>query len=109
MAQKHVGRLLKRLEDPRLLQDAIPKTDDLFEQEPPDPKDPLFSLDNVIVAPHAICWTDECFLENGRSACQSILDVAAGREPRHIVNRAVLESPRLNAKLARYRERAEGR
>ncbi len=82
---------------------------DVFEQEPPDPKDPIFTLDSVIVAPHAICWTDECFLENGRSACRSILDVAAGRAPRHIVNRAVLESPRLQAKLARSRERGESR
>ena len=82
---------------------------DVFEQEPADPTDPLFALDNVLVAPHAICWTDECFRDNGRSACRSILDVAAGREPRYIVNRAVLESPRLKAKLARYREGGEGR
>jgi D-3-phosphoglycerate dehydrogenase len=81
---------------------------DVFEQEPADPKNPLFELDNVILAPHAICWTDECFLNNGRSACQSILEVAAGRLPRHIVNRAVLEIPRLTAKLRRYAEQARG-
>ena len=82
---------------------------DVFEEEPPDPADPIFRLDNVLVAPHAICWTDECFRENGRSACESILDVAAGRLPRYIVNRAVLDTPRLQAKLRRYREPAEGR
>ena len=73
---------------------------DVFEQEPIDPGDPLLALDNVILAPHALCWTDECFLGNGRSACQSILDVAAGRAPQHVVNREVLEQPAMQAKLA---------
>jgi phosphoglycerate dehydrogenase-like enzyme len=66
---------------------------DVFEQEPIDPADPLLSLDNVILAPHAICWTDECFLNNGRSACQSLLAVAAGRRPKHVVNPMALEHP----------------
>lgn len=67
---------------------------DVFEQEPIDPGDPLLTLENVIVTPHALCWTDECVAGNGRGACESILDVAAGRVPRHIVNREVLERPR---------------
>jgi D-3-phosphoglycerate dehydrogenase len=75
---------------------------DVFEPEPIDPHDPLLSLDNVILAPHALCWTDELFLGNGRAACQSILDVAAGRAPKHVVNRAVLNDPALQAKLRRY-------
>ncbi len=74
---------------------------DVFEQEPIDPRDPLLALDNVILAPHAICWTDECFLNNGRSAIRSILDVAAGRVPQFVVNREVLEQPALKAKLRR--------
>jgi D-3-phosphoglycerate dehydrogenase len=75
---------------------------DVFEKEPIDPKDPLLSLENVIVNPHAICWTDECFLGNGRSACESILEVAAGRAPRYIVNRAALDHPRLRERLRQY-------
>ena len=67
---------------------------DVFEQEPVDPADPLLKLDNVVLAPHALCWTDECFLGNGRSACQSMIDVAAGRVPEHVVNRAALEHAR---------------
>jgi D-3-phosphoglycerate dehydrogenase len=78
---------------------------DVFEQEPVDPNDPLLTLENVIVSPHAICWTDECFLGNGRSACESILDVAAGRVPRHVVNRAALDHPRLQERLGQYRSR----
>lgn len=76
---------------------------DVFEQEPIAPDDPLLALDNVILAPHAICWTDELFLGNGRAACQSILAVAAGQTPTHIVNRPVLEVPALREKLAKYR------
>lgn len=72
---------------------------DVFEQEPVDPDDPILKLDNVIVAPHAICWTDECFLGNGSSACRSILDVAAGRMPPHVVNPEALGHPRLRERL----------
>ena len=64
---------------------------DVFEQEPIDPHDPLLALDNVILAPHALCWTDECFAGNGRSAIASILDVAAGRVP---TNRRQSRRPR---------------
>lgn len=76
---------------------------DVFETEPVSSDDPLLKLDNVIVAPHAIAWTDELFLGNGRAACQSILDVAQGRIPRHVVNRQVLDTQALAAKLDRYR------
>jgi D-3-phosphoglycerate dehydrogenase len=75
---------------------------DVFEQEPVDPREPLLRLENVIVAPHAICWTDELFRDNGRSAIQSVLAVAAGQVPRYVVNSAVLESQRLKEKLRQF-------
>ena len=75
---------------------------DVFEQEPIDLNDPILTLDNVIVTPHGICWTDECFLGNGRSACESILAVAAGQIPNNIVNRDALDNPRFQEKLRRY-------
>jgi D-3-phosphoglycerate dehydrogenase len=68
---------------------------DVFEQEPIDPADPLLALDNVILTPHAICWTDECFGLNGRSAIGSLIDVARGRVPKHVVNRDALAHARL--------------
>ncbi len=78
---------------------------DVFETEPVAPDDPLLQLDNVIVSPHALCWTDELFRGTGRAACQSILDVAAGRTPQDIVNRDVLANDRLQAKLAAFARR----
>jgi phosphoglycerate dehydrogenase-like enzyme len=75
---------------------------DVFESEPIARDDPLLALENVILAPHAICWTDECFRGNGQSACASILEVAAGRVPPHVVNRGVADHPRLREKLRRY-------
>jgi phosphoglycerate dehydrogenase-like enzyme len=77
---------------------------DVFEQEPVDPNDPLLKLENVLLSPHAICWTDECFLGNGTSACESILEVAAGRVPRYVVNRDAIDTPRFQQKLSGYRE-----
>jgi D-3-phosphoglycerate dehydrogenase len=56
----------------------------------------------VILSPHALCWTDECFLGNGRSACEAILDYAAGRVPKHVVNREVLQRAGMQAKLKRF-------
>jgi D-3-phosphoglycerate dehydrogenase len=72
---------------------------DVFEQEPISNDDPLLNLDNVIVTPHSICWTDECFEGNGKSACESIISVASGQMPSWIVNRDVIDSPKLQKKL----------
>lgn len=79
---------------------------DVFEQEPVDPANPILSLENVIVAPHALCWTDECFAGIGASAIQSIVDVAAGRVPQSVVNRAVLDGAGFRAKLGRFQSPA---
>ena len=73
---------------------------DVFEKEPIEPNDPLLSLDNVILSPHAICWTDELFRGIGQAACRGILDVAAGRLPQDVVNREVTLQPELLNKLA---------
>lgn len=67
---------------------------DVQEQEPPDPADPLLRLDNVILAPHALCWTDQCFAGICASAVRSVLDAKEGRVPDGLLNPAVLTSPR---------------
>jgi phosphoglycerate dehydrogenase-like enzyme len=75
---------------------------DVFEKEPPDADDPILKLDNVILAPHALCWTDQCFAGNGAADVKAVLDIAQGRVPRGVVNREVLETPRFKARLASY-------
>lgn len=75
---------------------------DVFEKEPIDPTDPLLELDNVLLSPHAICWTDELFRGNGEAACHSILEVANGHIPKDVVNRGVIDRPEMKRKLARY-------
>ena len=76
---------------------------DVFEQEPPDPGNPLFQLDNVIVSPHALAWTEEAAMGIGLGVIESILDVRAGRVPKYVVNTEVIDSPKFQEKLERYR------
>lgn len=59
---------------------------DVFEEEPTPASNPLLQLENVIVTPHAICFTDECMRGLAQSALHAALDVAAQRDPPYIVN-----------------------
>ncbi|MEO8487524.1 MAG: NAD(P)-dependent oxidoreductase [Betaproteobacteria bacterium] len=68
---------------------------DVFEQEPVDPRNPLLAMDHVIVTPHALCWTDECFHNMASIGLASIVDALAGRTPEFVVNRDVLAHPRV--------------
>lgn len=78
---------------------------DVFEVEPTDPDDPLFKLDTVIAAPHALCWTDQCFAGNGAADVKAVLDIQHGLIPRGVVNRDVLERPGFKRKLEAYGKR----
>ena len=71
-----------------------------------DPDDPILKLDNVIVSPHGLALTDQWARITGEEALGAMVDVANGRIPPNVVNREVLESPILKAKLERYREMA---
>jgi phosphoglycerate dehydrogenase-like enzyme len=78
---------------------------DVLEVEPPDAADPILKLDNVILAPHALCWTDQCFAGNGVADVKAVIDTQHGRAPRGVVNRQVLDLPRFRARLDGYRGR----
>jgi D-3-phosphoglycerate dehydrogenase len=73
---------------------------DVFEQEPIAADHPLLQLDNVIVTPHSICWTDEFFRNNAESAFRSVTAVANGEVPTCVVNRDVLKHADVVARLS---------
>jgi D-3-phosphoglycerate dehydrogenase len=67
---------------------------DVFSQEPVQADNPLLKLDNVILTPHTAALTNECVVRMATEAVKCVLDVFAGREPRNVANRQVLESGR---------------
>ena len=76
---------------------------DVFPSEPPPSNDPLFELDNVIVAPHALAWTKNIMHDNGVEACGHVLKIASGQVPDNVVNRDVLGRSGFLKKLERYK------
>lgn len=78
---------------------------DVFEDEPSDADDPLFHLDNVIVTPHSLCWTDQCFAEIGAADIRAVQALMRGDIPNGIVNRDILSSEHWTSKIADYRNR----
>jgi len=72
---------------------------DVVEKEPPDPGNPLFTMENVIVTPHSLCWTDTFMDECARTAINSIIDVVKGKLPEFIVNRDAIGQARVKGWL----------
>ena len=59
---------------------------DVTSNEPLPSNSKLLSYDNVILTPHALCWTDECFHNIASEAIESILDFIDGKTIRNQVN-----------------------
>lgn len=76
---------------------------DCFVGEPLTSPPRLAQLDNVLLAPHSIAWTDELFRDIGRKACQGMIDLCEGRRPAGAVNPEVFDSPGFMAKWRRCR------
>ena len=81
---------------------------DVLDPEPPEPDDPILTLDNVVFAPHALAWTDQCFAGLGADDVAACKALKRGEEPQGIVNGAIRDDPAWRAKRARY-GRAFGR
>ncbi|MCH6470172.1 2-hydroxyacid dehydrogenase [Sinomonas terrae] len=74
--------LTRRLTDGRLAGAGL----DVFEREPLDLNSPLTRMDNVILAPHSLCWTDSFTAAVSGSVMESIIDASRGLMPRNAVN-----------------------
>ncbi|MCA9876634.1 MAG: hypothetical protein KC442_02595, partial [Thermomicrobiales bacterium] len=62
-------------------------------------------LENVIVSPHGLCWTDECERIMGEKVLESIMAVANGEIPQTLVNPEAANHPQQQARLAALKAR----
>ena len=60
---------------------------DVTSKEPLSANSKLLSFENVILTPHALCWTDECFHNIATEAIDSILNFIDGKFLTNQVNR----------------------
>jgi phosphoglycerate dehydrogenase-like enzyme len=59
-------------------------------------------MENVVLAPHNIAWTDELAAGMGRSAFSAIKAISRGEIPQYVVNKEVLATDAFKNKLARW-------
>jgi phosphoglycerate dehydrogenase-like enzyme len=77
---------------------------DCFAQEPVTLPHRLGELDNVLLAPHSIAWTDELFRDIGRAACQVMVDLSLGAKPGGVLNPEVFDRAGFKKKWERFRK-----
>jgi phosphoglycerate dehydrogenase-like enzyme len=82
---------------------------DCFATEPLTAPHRLGELENVILAPHSIAWTNELFRDIGQAACQGMIDLSLNRRPRGVVNPEVLDRPSFQQKWQRLCGQRVGR
>jgi len=54
---------------------------DVFEKEPPDPKNPLFQMDQVVVTPHVGGGDTQSNADMGAEAARCIVALSRGEWP----------------------------
>ena len=92
--------LIKALREKRIRGAGL----DVFEQEPIAMDNPLLTMDNVILSPHAMAQTDQTFANMWRIITEQINQLVHGEIPKPLVNREVLESPLFKEKFQRFQE-----
>jgi D-3-phosphoglycerate dehydrogenase len=63
---------------------------DVLTQEPPDPANPLLTLENVIFTPHAAFYSEAAIADVERKAAEHVAQALRGEVPTNVVNPAVL-------------------
>ena len=77
---------------------------DVFEQEPTPPDNPLLKMDNVIVTPHSLGWTDEVWSNKWEENLGQISRIIRGEIPEALVSREVWDKPEFQSRLKKFRE-----
>jgi len=78
---------------------------DCFAEEPVTAPNRFSDLENVLLAPHSIAWTNELFRDIGRAACQVMVDLSLGEKPRGVLNPELFERASFREKWERLRVR----
>ena len=73
---------------------------DVFEEEPPNPDNPLLKMDNVFVTPHFASCTHEAYQREAFMAAEEVLRVLKGKIPKFIANPEVLQKKRERLSLS---------
>jgi glyoxylate reductase len=65
---------------------------DVFEEEPIDPKNPLLSLENIVLSPHLGSASIQARSKMSELAAMNLIDALKGKLPRALANKEVLGS-----------------
>ncbi|HEY0828547.1 MAG TPA: NAD(P)-dependent oxidoreductase [Bacilli bacterium] len=76
---------------------------DVFEEEPFVTDSPLHHMENVIITPHSLCWTDELYKGIWKEAAESVVKFSRGEITANVVNKDVLQKPGFLKKLDRLK------
>ena len=86
--------LFKALSEKKIAGAAL----DCFNDEPVLKPNRFSELDNVILAPHSIAWTQELFRDIGMMCSQHMIDLANGIRPHGVVNPEIFDRPSFQEK-----------
>jgi phosphoglycerate dehydrogenase-like enzyme len=75
---------------------------DVFESEPPAADDPLLVMDDVVVTPHSMGWTDQSVMGIWSQIVGQMKQIMNGEKPTGLINGEVWEKPEFQAKLKRF-------
>ena len=71
---------------------------DCFDNEPVIKPHRFGELENVMLAPHSIAWTQELFSDMGKICSKNMIDISNGIRPYGVVNPEVFDRPSFQRK-----------